>query len=80
MAKFTCTRHGDLANDVVLYWRTQHQRARGAKQWFMAALTLGNALEAMMYGYFIIWSGDEGNNPAKDEEIPDNLVLFDLIQ
>lgn len=46
----------------------------------MAALTLGNALEAMMYGYFIIWTGDEGNDPAKDAEVPDDMVLFDLIE
>jgi hypothetical protein len=79
MAIFTCTNHGDLVNDLVLYWQKQHGRQVKAKQWFMAGLTLGCALEAMLYGYFIIWSGDEDNNPAKDEQIPDDLVLNDLL-
>jgi hypothetical protein len=30
-----------------------------------------------MCGYF--WSRDEVNDPTKDEEIPDDMVLFDLI-
>ena len=46
----------------------------------MAALALGSALEAAMYAYFIIWSGDESNDPAKDEKIPDDMALFDLIE
>lgn len=28
----------------------------------------------------IIWSGDEGNDPEKDDEIPDDLVLHDLTE
>lgn len=80
MAKFTCTNHGDIANELVLYWRTQNKREVKSKSWFMAALTLGSALEAMMYAYFIIWTGDEGNDPAKDEQIPGDLVLHDLIE
>jgi len=79
MAKFICTQHADLANKIALYWQKQTQREIKAEQWFMAALALGSALEAMLYAYFIIWSGDEGNNPTKDDEIPDNLVLHDLI-
>ena len=39
----------------------------------MAALALGSALEAMMYAYFIIWSGDDGNDPSRDAKIPDDL-------
>jgi len=46
----------------------------------MAALALGSALEAMMYAYFIIWSGDDGKDPSKDGKIPGDLVLFDLIE
>jgi hypothetical protein len=80
MANFTATKHGDLANKIALYWQKQTEREIEAKSWFMAALALGSALEAMLYGYFIIWSGDEGNDPAKDDEIPDDLVLHDLIK
>jgi len=80
MAKFTCTKHDDLANKIALYWQKQTAREIKAKSWFMAALALGSALEAMLYAYFIIWSGDEGNHPAKDDEIPDDLVLHDLIE
>ncbi len=80
MAQFTCTKHGDRANELVLYWRGQTEREVKAKSWFMAALALGSALEAMMYAYFIIWSGDDGNDPSKDEKIPDDLVLFNLIE
>ena len=80
MAQFTCTKHGDQANELVLYWQRQTEREVKARSWFMAALALGSALEATMYAYFIIWSGDEGNDPSKDEEIPDDLVLFDLIK
>lgn len=79
MTKFTCTLHGDQANALVLYWNKQHKREVRAKQWFMAAVALGCLLEAWLYAYFIIWSGDEGNDPAKDEEIPDDLVLNDLL-
>jgi hypothetical protein len=80
MANFTCTKHGDLANQIALYWQKQTEREINAKSWFMAALALGSALEAMLYAYFIIWSGDEGNDPAKDDEIPDDLVMHDLIE
>jgi hypothetical protein len=80
MANFTCTKHGDLANQIALYWQEQTEREIKAKSWFMAALALGSALEAMLYAYFIIWSGDEGNDPGKDDEIPDDLVLHDLIE
>jgi len=80
MAKFTATKHGDLANKIVLYWQRQTQREIKAKQWFMAALALGCALEAMLYAYFIIWTGDDSHDPAKDQEIPDRLMLDHLIQ
>jgi len=73
MAKFTCTLHGDQANALVLYWNKQHKREAKARQWFMAAMALGCLLEAWLYAYFIIWSGDDGNDPAKDEQIPDGL-------
>jgi hypothetical protein len=79
MAKFTCTLHGDHANALVRYWSKQHKREAKARQWFMAAVALGCLLEAWLYAYFIIWSGDEGNDPAKDEQIPDGLVLNDLL-
>lgn len=45
----------------------------------MAAVALGCLLEAWLYAYFIIWSGDDGNDPAKDEQVPDGLVLNDLL-
>ena len=80
MAKLTCTKHGDQANDLVLYWRRQTKREVKARSWFMAALALGSALEAMMYAYFIIWTGDEENDPAKDENVPADMALFDLIE
>ena len=79
MAKFTCTLHGDQANALVLYWNKQHKREAKARQWFMAAIALGCLLEAWLYAYFIIWSGDDGNDPSKDEQIPDSLVLKDLL-
>ena len=72
MAKFTCTMHGDQANGLVKYWSNQHKKQRKAKQWFMAAVSLGCLLEAMLYGYFIVWSGDD--DPAKDEQIPDDAA------
>jgi hypothetical protein len=78
MAKFTHTKHADLANKIALYWQKQTQREIKEKEWFMAALALGSALEAMLYVYFIIWTGNE--DPAKDEEIPNDWVLHDLIE
>lgn len=80
MANFTCTKHGGLANKIAVYWQKQTEREIEAKSWFVAALALGSALEAMLYAFFIIWSGDEGNDPAKDEEIPDHWALHDLIE
>jgi hypothetical protein len=80
MAKFTCTVHGDQANALVLYWNKQHKREAKARQWFMAATALGCLLEAWLYAYFIIWSGDDGNDPARDEQIPDGLALNDLLE
>jgi hypothetical protein len=79
MAKFICTKHAALANKIALYWQNQNQRQVKAEEWFMAALALGSALEAMLYAYFIIWSGDGNSEPAKDGEIPANWVLDDLI-
>ncbi|HUN87133.1 MAG TPA: hypothetical protein VMU48_22330 [Terracidiphilus sp.] len=79
MANFTSTLHGDQANALIRYWNKQHKREVKARQWFMAAVALGCLLEAWLYTYFIIWSGDESNDPAKDDEIPDGLVLNDLL-
>ena len=79
MANFTCTQHGDQANDLVAYWTKQHKVQVRAKQWFMAAVALGCMLEAMLYAYFIIWTGDDRNDPTEDEQIPDSLVLNDLL-
>jgi len=78
MPNFICTKHADLANKIALYWQNQTQREIMAEEWFMAALALGSALEAMLYAYFIIWTGDGNSDPAKDEEVPDDLVLHDL--
>lgn len=80
MGKLTCTLHSDQANTLVLYWNKQHKREVEARQWFMAAMALGCLLEAWLYAYFIIWSGDDGNEPAKDERIPDGLALNDLLE
>ena len=80
MAKLTCTKHGDKANELALYWYAQTEREIKAESWFMAALALGSALEAMLYGYYVIWTGDEGNDPSKDERLSDRLVLHDLIE
>jgi hypothetical protein len=77
--KFTCTQHGVQANALVTYWRERNEQEVREKQWFMAALTLGCALEAMLYAYFIIWSGDDNNDPAKDEQISVRLDLNDLL-
>jgi hypothetical protein len=77
MAKFTSKKHADQVNDLVVYWREQNKREVEAGEWFMAALTLGSALEAMFYAYFIIWSGDD--DPSKDGQIPSRLALDDLI-
>lgn len=79
METFTCSLHGDQASALVLYWSKQHEREAKARQWFIAALALGCLLEAWLYAYVIIWSGDKGNDPKKDERIPDGLVLNDLI-
>jgi hypothetical protein len=79
MAQLTCAVHGDQANALIHYWTEQHKREAQARQWFMAAMALGCLLEAFLYSYFIIWSGDDNNDPAKDGQIPDNLVLNDLL-
>jgi hypothetical protein len=43
----------------------------------MATLTLGSALEAMLYTYFIVWNGND--DPSKDAQIPSNLALEELL-
>jgi hypothetical protein len=80
MKQFTSTKHGDQANKLTLYWYKQTEQEIKADSWFMAALALGSALEAMLYTYFIIWTGSESNGPSKDEKLPDRLVLHDLIE
>lgn len=80
MAKLSCTKHGEQANELALYWYGQTEREIAAESWFMAALALGSALEALLYAYYIIWTGDEGNDPSKDEKLSDRLVLHDLIE
>lgn len=79
MGKFTCTQHGDQANALVTYWRQRHEHEAEQEQWFMAALALGFALEAILYGYFIIWSGDDKGDAAKDERIPVRWDLNELL-
>src|SRR5580704_17308797 len=80
MANFTTTKHAELASKITSYWQQQAAREVEAESWFMAALALGCALEAMLYNYFIVWGGDEGCDPAKDGEIPDDLGLHHLIE
>jgi hypothetical protein len=76
--KFTCTNHGDRVNSLVAYWRDQNKREIEAGSWFMSALTLGSGLEALLYAYIIVWSGDD--DPVKDAEIASDLDLGKLIE
>lgn len=80
MANLTSTKHAELANKIAFYWQKQTDREVKAESWFMAALALGSALEAMLYGYFIIWNGDENSDPTKDGGIPDHLTLHPLLE
>jgi hypothetical protein len=76
--RFTCTNHGEQANRLVAYWRDQNKREIEAGSWFMSALTLGSGLEALLYAYIIVWSGDDDR--TQDAEIPSDLDLGKLIE
>jgi hypothetical protein len=80
MARFTCRLHGDQANTLARYWTKQHKREAEAQQWFIAAMALGCLLEAFLYSYLIIRSGDDNHDSAKDQPIPDRLGLNDLLE
>jgi len=77
MGKLTGTRHGDAANDVLVFYTDKTSELEEAGQYFMAAVALGFALETAILTYLLVEFGDENGGELK---VPDSVNLSELIE
>jgi len=77
MGKLTGTRHGDAANDLLLFYTDKVHELEASGQCFMAGVTLGFALETAVLTFLLVEFGEENGGGL---EIPDSVNMADLIQ
>jgi hypothetical protein len=77
MAKLTGTRHGDAANDLLVFYTDKVHELEESGQYFMAAVALRLALETAVLTYLLVEFGEENGGELK---IPSSYDLSDLIQ
>ena len=76
MGKLTGTEHGDAANDLVRFYQEKAEELAASGQYFMAAIALGFALEAVVLAYLLVEFGEENGGEL---QIPDSVNLSELI-
>lgn len=77
MGKLTGTRHGDAANELLVFYQDKVHELEEAGQYFMAAVALGLALETAVLTYLLIEFGEDNGGEL---EIPDSANMSDLIE
>ncbi len=77
MGKLTGTRHGDAANDLLVFYCDRERELEEAGQYFMAAIALGFALETALLTYLLVEFGEDNGGEL---EIPDSVSMSELIE
>ena len=77
MGKLTGTRHGDAANELLVFYQDKVYELEEAGQYFMAAVALGLALETAVLTYLLVEFGEENGGEL---EIPDSVNMSQLIE
>lgn len=77
MGKLTGTRHGDAANDLLVFYQDKVHELEDAGQYFMAAVALGLALETAVLTYLLVEFGEDNGGEL---EIPDSVNMSELIE
>jgi hypothetical protein len=76
MGKLTGTRHGDAANNLLAFYEDKVGELEKAGQYFMAAITLGFAVETAILTYLLVEFGADNGGELK---IPDSVNMSELI-
>jgi hypothetical protein len=77
MGKLTGTRHGDAANELLVFYQDKVQELEEAGQYFMAAIALGLALETAVLTYLLVEFGEDNGGEL---QIPDSVNMSELIE
>jgi hypothetical protein len=77
MGKLTGTRHGDAANELLVFYTDKLNELEKSGQYFMAAVALGFALETAVLTYLLVEFGEENGGEL---EIPDSVNMSRLIE
>jgi len=77
VGKLTGTRHGDAANELLVFYIDKAKELEEAGQFFMAAVALALAVETAVLTYLLVEFG-EGN--GGELEIPDSVNMTELIE
>jgi len=77
MGKLTGTRHGDSANDLLVFYQDKAHELEESGQYFMAAVALALALETAVLTYLLVEFGEDNGGEL---QIPDSLNMSELIE
>jgi hypothetical protein len=77
MGKLTGTRHGNAANDLLVFYSEKVTELENAGQYFMAAIALGFALETAILTYLLVEFGEENGGEL---QIPDSVNMVELVE
>jgi hypothetical protein len=77
MGKLTGTEHGDAANELLSFYVDKVHELEDAKQYFMAAVALGLALETAVLTYLLVEFGEDNGGEL---QIPDSVNMAELIE
>jgi hypothetical protein len=77
MGKLTGTQHGDAANDLMAFYLEKVTALEDAREFFMAAVALGFAVETSILTYLLVEFGDDNGGEL---EIPDSVNMSELIE
>jgi hypothetical protein len=76
MAVLTGTKHGDAANDLMVFYQDEATKLAASGSYFMAAVALGAALETALLAFMLVEWGEDNGGELK---IPATVSLDDLI-
>jgi hypothetical protein len=76
VGKLTGTRHGDAANDLLVFYGDKVHELEESGQYFIAAVALALALETAVLTYLLVEFGEDNGGELK---IPDSVNMSELI-
>jgi len=76
MAILSGTKHGDAANELMVFYQEEAMKLSASGSYFMAAVALGAALETALLAFMLVEWGEDNGGELK---IPATISLDDLI-